>query len=254
VEYMGRYNMSEKTKEYGKEISTAFFVCGGREKSKDEFMSSGRGAAYLLYDNEQDITDFAHGWQQAWEDNMLMVELLSEDDPTLAECTRIADKRRLVVERQIFRRARLGIGARDGGYDNVWDYSSPESALIAMESWCADDPEPQGWHRHHSTGRYRINGKRELEWVKDDGSVSLEQNITFAIQVTKGKDKSIGEIVESSEHIGSEMPIGTQCFTVASEGIYTWIVYHRWDRCVVLSVDELGSVRLGSVIERLKGD
>src|SRR5205807_956902 len=127
------WHMSELTKEHGSKISTAYFVSGGREKPRSEFIESGKVAAPLIYEDEQDQRDFLKGWEDAWESNTLTFELLTQDDPILAECTRLADRRVLVVERQTFRRARLGIGAKDGmwdgGYDDVWDYESPESAL-----------------------------------------------------------------------------------------------------------------------------
>ncbi len=250
--------MSERTKEHGREISTAYFICGGRESTRYDFIASGKNAAELIYEDEQERRDFVRGWEQSWEENTLVAELLSEEDQIIAECTRIADRRVLVVERQTFHRARLCITGPPPchplSYETTYDYATPDGALKAFLNWQDNGPEPDGWQRHHGTGRYRIDGKRELEWVKDQNGWTLEQNIRYAIQVTKGKDKSIGNIIESSEHIGSEMPIGTKCYIVASEGVHTWNAYHRWDRSLVLTVGEMESVSVSSVIERLKGD
>jgi hypothetical protein len=164
----------------------------------------------------------------------------------------------LVIERQIFHRARLCIGANDGiwdgGYQDVWDYSRPETALAAMKTWLTEETsEPQGWIRHYGTGRYRINGDKALEWVKDDDRLSPEHNIIYAVRAKLGYILPDVSIQESSLHIGSEMPAHTQCFTVTSKGAVQWIVYRYCHRNVVLSVDEIETTSVGNVIKRLEG-
>jgi hypothetical protein len=140
----------------------------------------------------------------------------------------------------------------DGGYDDVWDYDSPESALNAMQTWQADEVEPDGWHRHFGTGRYRINGDKSLEWVKDDDRLSLEHNIIYAVRAKLGYILQDVSVQENSLHIGSEFPAHSKCFTVASEGVVQWVVYHYCDRSVVLGIDEMESTSVANVIERLK--
>lgn len=186
----------------------------------------------------------------------LLLELLSGEDQSIVECTRISDRRVLVVERQIFHRARLCFGARDGiwdgGYETTYDYESPKSALIALQSVLREDREPDGWTRHFDTGRYRINGDKNLEWIKDNDQLNREKNIIRAIRSTEG-NCLIDDVRENSLHVGSEMPAYTQCFTVASKGTVQWIVYRYCHRNVVLSVDEIETTSVGNVIERLKG-
>jgi|SRR5882757_949242 len=253
--------MNEIAKDIGSTLAKAWFAYGQMEGSavpRSEFMEYGKLVSKMVIEDEgeQDRKDFLKGWEQGWEDSTLLDELLSQDDPILAECTRLADRRMLVVERQTFRRARLGIGSLngwDGGYDDVWDFDSPEAALEALQTWQSDTPEPDGWIRHYGTGRYRINGDKSLEWVKDDDSIGLEQNIVKAIKFSKRQDFFMDSIQENSLHIGSEFPAHSKCFTVASKGVVRWLVYHCCDRSVVLSVEEMETISIGSVIERLKG-
>ena len=182
------------------------------------------------------------------------------DAGILAECSRVDTKRRITVEPTTFGRARLGIGPKspviiEGVYDDVWDFLSWRSALQAMETWNPEkDSEPDGWNRHYFTQRYRINGDKNLEWVKDDNDLSIEQNIISAVRSAKGQYCLIDGIMENSLHIGSEMPAYTQCFTVASNGVVQWIVYHYCDRSVVLTIDEMKTTSVANVVQRLKDE
>src|ERR1044071_5280692 len=77
----------------------------------------------------------------------------------IAECSLIKSHRQVTIDLQAYGCARFGIGSPDyfdGGYDDVWDFPSPSAALRAWETWNPDEsPEPDGWHRHYVTGRYR---------------------------------------------------------------------------------------------------
>jgi len=54
-----------------------------------------------------------------------------------------------------------------GGLDDRWCYSSPEDALGALLDWAVEDfqDEPNGWHRHHRTGRRRPHGDASKEYI-----------------------------------------------------------------------------------------
>lgn len=250
--------MSEITKEQGRDIARAYFVCGGRDVQRNDFMESGQRITDLVLcdESEEDRKDFFRGWEQGWEDSTLYSELTSQEHQSIIECTRLLDRRFLSVERQTFRRARLCLGSPgefDGGYETTYDYDSPEAALIAFQNILGEDKEPDGWIRHRDTGRYRINGDSALEWVKDDDKLSLEQNIIEAVKFAKGQGFFVDSIQENSLHIDGRFPARSQCFTVASSGVVRWIVYHYHDRSVVLSVEEMENISIGNVIERLKG-
>lgn len=49
------------------------------------------------------------------------------------------------------------------GYSNRWCYE-PGTALQAFNAWSGAG-EPEGWHRHPSTGRRRPGGDPEKEYV-----------------------------------------------------------------------------------------
>lgn len=78
------------------------------------------------------------------------------------------DGRLIAVEPQTFGCARIGIGPADSQcFDDVWDFSSQARAIAEATSWNpAADPEPEGWHRHEGTGRYRPNGDPAQEYTK----------------------------------------------------------------------------------------
>jgi len=54
-----------------------------------------------------------------------------------------------------------------GGYDDRWCYHSKEAALAAIAGWDRNYPttEPQGWHRHPTTGRRREGGDPTKEVI-----------------------------------------------------------------------------------------
>lgn len=54
------------------------------------------------------------------------------------------------------------------GYDDRWCYETRTGALAAARAWLAnpDEPEPDGWHRHPTTGRRRPDGDPAREHVE----------------------------------------------------------------------------------------
>lgn len=51
------------------------------------------------------------------------------------------------------------------GYDDRWCYSSHDKALRALDAWSGVG-EPDGWHRHPTTGRRRRETEDGIEeWV-----------------------------------------------------------------------------------------
>src|SRR5689334_20474932 len=98
-----------------------------------------------------------------------------EDSRTVNEC--IKDGRRITVQRLLWGMAQLGIGPKSPLqeariFEDSWDFPSHAAALFAMQRWDpAKTPEPDGWHRHPGTGRYRIDGDKSLEYVKSDGGI-----------------------------------------------------------------------------------
>ena|SRR2546430_4313201 len=249
-------------KDQGYEVSAAFFYCCGRSKTKEEFIKTGIDVANKVFKEEEDKKFFIIGWIEAWRDSFLLLELLSNEDQVLIQCTRLIDRRKLVIKRQLFGRACLcdgGPSPDSNEYATTYDYESPQAALIALEAWNpCEAPEPAGWIHHHDTGRYRIDGDRSLERVKDNNSIPLEYNIAYAVRATQGINRIICSIQERSEHIGREMPEGTQCFIVKSRDIHTKqehydLVYHYNDWSVVISFNDLSKISLANVIHRLTG-
>jgi hypothetical protein len=52
------------------------------------------------------------------------------------------------------------------GYENRWCYSTYDAAKAALDAWTGEDgTEPQGWHRHPSTGRRRPDGDPSKEYI-----------------------------------------------------------------------------------------
>jgi hypothetical protein len=55
------------------------------------------------------------------------------------------------------------------GYDDRWCFSSYEKAKSGLDAWDGVTGEPQGWHRHPSTGRRREMSEtgevREHVWM-----------------------------------------------------------------------------------------
>lgn len=56
------------------------------------------------------------------------------------------------------------IGDRSG-YDDRWCYHTHASAKASLEAWNGAG-EPLGWHRHPSTGRRRVDGLAESEYIQ----------------------------------------------------------------------------------------
>lgn len=56
--------------------------------------------------------------------------------------------------------------AHPNGYDDRWCYKSPTAAWLAAVSWSPEaTPEPEGWHRHPTTGRRRPDGDATKEYI-----------------------------------------------------------------------------------------
>ncbi len=197
---------------------------------------------------------------------MLSLEELLNDDGIIAECSLIKDRRRITVCRRGFGCAHIGISPMPpmqniGVYDDSWDFPSPGAALRALSAWKSEEA-PKGWHRHMNSGRYRINGDEDLEYVKDDyrPNMSIEDHVIYAVKVTQGLDRVIKEVQEEPGPVGALFPGGTQCFCVISESAdcthdprCRWLdrVYHHLDRCVVLSIPDFQWASIDNVIRRL---
>lgn len=61
---------------------------------------------------------------------------------------------------------KLVVASRVGSYtyDDGWCYDGPLRAVAAMAEWDGEG-EPDGWHRHPSTGRRRPDGDAAREYV-----------------------------------------------------------------------------------------
>ncbi len=51
-----------------------------------------------------------------------------------------------------------------GAYDDRWCYHDRDVALAALADWDGTG-EPDGWHRHPTSGRRRPDGARDAEYV-----------------------------------------------------------------------------------------
>lgn len=78
---------------------------------------------------------------------------------------------RIMVFPMIFTAA-IGTRLEDDDHDltywmlDRWCYDTPRAAVRAAEAWDgAEGTEPQGWHRHPSTGRRRPGGDAAQEHV-----------------------------------------------------------------------------------------
>lgn len=61
---------------------------------------------------------------------------------------------------------RLFWDVNQDGYSDFYCYDSPDLALSGMMDFDpAKQKEPEGWHRHASTGRRRPNGDRSKEYI-----------------------------------------------------------------------------------------
>lgn len=179
---------------------------------------------------------------------------------------RLPDQRRISVQPWGFGGASLGISQKPpmhnvGVYADQWNYQRADDALKALQSWNPEEsPEPTGWFRHVTTGRYRIDGDANLEYVKDADS-RVMASIGAAIKVTQGADRVIIKI-EQSEIRDDVLGLidYTEWFRVISESSEChcdprcqWIdlVYHRLDRCVIVAWNDLPKMSIGNVLRRL---
>jgi hypothetical protein len=102
-----------------------------------------------------------------------------DDGPTPRRITGTLDSEGFAYRRELpggkmvavmpltFGRGQLGIGRADAQeFADVWDFPSLARAIAEATSWNPDDGEPQGWHRHPGTKRYRPNGDVAQEYVK----------------------------------------------------------------------------------------
>lgn len=193
-----------------------------------------------------------------------MVTFLGLDEQGFIEKRRLPDNRLLAVDPLTYERARLGISAMPPFEDapifaDTWEYPTIIGALVSLAAWNPEEePEPSGWSRHHDTGRYRIDGDEDLEYVKWDGP--LEEQVAHAIQVTQGKDRVIRDITLKAHVLGPEFPHGASCRIVRSidpacphTPHCEWYdqVYSYLDRCVVLSMVGMFSTSMAAVLRRL---
>lgn len=51
----------------------------------------------------------------------------------------------------------------DWGYENRWCYKTVQAAKDALDAWDGTG-EPEGWHRHPTTGRRREDGKEYINF------------------------------------------------------------------------------------------
>jgi len=58
-------------------------------------------------------------------------------------------------------------GLNEWGYEERWCYHTTLSAMKALADWQKHPewPEPEGWHRHPTTGRRRPEGNKAEEYV-----------------------------------------------------------------------------------------
>ena len=191
-------------------------------------------------------------------------------DSILAECSLVPSRTLIFVQSLSDGRVRLMAGEQDCGdiYDDWWEFSCKEHALIALVTWDSDkQDEPALWDCHPDTGRYRISGHRELEYVRPakamcNDECTFEEKIEHAIKVTQDKNRVVTNIEEDSAHIGKPMPKGTQCFHVFSTSATCdhtprckWVdrVYCYADRFVVIGMWDLPYISLANVVQRLRG-
>lgn len=79
----------------------------------------------------------------------------------------LPDGRAIRVLPLLFGRGRIGIGRADAlDFDDVWDYPSLARAVAAASVWFGVD-EPDGWHRHPRTRRFREDGDPARERIRE---------------------------------------------------------------------------------------
>jgi hypothetical protein len=94
---------------------------------------------------------------------------MRREDPTISHMFDMGNGEYLCVKRLMFHWTLLRgtVGDMDG-YDDRWCYKTQEGALHAVSQWAAAKfaGEPNGWHRHHKTGRRRTNGDPATEYIQ----------------------------------------------------------------------------------------
>lgn len=175
----------------------------------------------------------------------LTLDELLDDDGILAEVSRIDSRRRLQVVRRGWGQAMLGISMNQplqdvGVYADSWDFPTRQAALDAMEAWNPElSPEPRGWHRHPSTGRFHIRGDEKLEYVKDTVGDSIETQVAYAVKVTQGEEYEIRKVEEDYTITeGPTFPNGLRAFYATCEYLGQqcgFDVYYLFGRYVVIS-------------------
>lgn len=172
------------------------------------------------------------------------------------------------MQAMTFGKARIVVGRpvvhSDTYYDpeGGWCYLSHKAALDALESWNPEESKkPDGWMRDVYTGQYRIDGRADLEYVKNDYGRNVEEQVAYALTVTHGEKRVIKELKQAS--VGSIFPAGTQHFVVMSESPRCPHdpkcqpidhIYHRFDRWVVLSIERFLNTTVDNVLRRLTSD
>ncbi len=81
----------------------------------------------------------------------------------------LGDGRAVYLLELLFDGLRLGIGRiGDEGMSDVWDYQAhgTENAWRAAIGWDGAG-EPEGWYRHHRTGRRRPGGDDAQQYVEE---------------------------------------------------------------------------------------
>lgn len=174
----------------------------------------------------------------------------------------LPDGRHLTVQVLFGGMAQLGISGNPPFiriFEDSWDFLNRSTALAAFSLWDEQTTEPQGWHRHSRTGRYRIDGDPALEYVKYPGSAkSIEEEIKYAVQITQGKDRVITEVIVHPVQIN-----GWQSFIVVSESnecthtppcIWYDRAFRWLDRTVVLAQRDFFTTSVANVKRRLTGE
>ncbi len=93
-----------------------------------------------------------------------MADLKKVHDPYIIAEADLGDGRYIHVVPMTFGKARLNVGHQDHFYDDGWCYASPIAALMAAVAWDGEG-EPDGWHRHVTSGRRRPDGDPAREYV-----------------------------------------------------------------------------------------
>jgi len=177
----------------------------------------------------------------------------------------LSDGRKLSLMPLLFGAGQIGISEKPplhnvGVFADSWDFPRFETALMVFMLW-EPDQEPTGWHRHRRSGRYRINGDPDLEYVKcGDGRV--EDNVRYAVLTTQGHDHTILSVSEQTDASDTLLLKGMQRFEVESEHCiadnhichHFQMVYCYGDRYVVLGLNDLIRGKSSTVLRRLTGE